>query len=105
MSEKSHELLTKILWAVPERSRDEIEEIVGDDFVKWAKKTSSDLPTLDEKDETHQTMMEIEHLLILSGCRTWRNLLLTFWPSRFGTPREQTYFRFEMQRNFLQGIA
>ena len=34
MSEKSHELLTKILRAVPERSRDELDEIVGEDFVK-----------------------------------------------------------------------
>ena len=34
MSEKTHELLKKILRAVPERSRDEIEEIVGEDFVK-----------------------------------------------------------------------
>ena len=73
MSEKPHELLTKILRAVPERSRDEIEEIVGDNFKKWGegnisefqrKKAkgmmSSDFPTIDEKDETHQTMMEIE---------------------------------------------
>ena len=40
MSEKSHELLTKVLRAVPERPRDEIKEIVGDDFVEWAKETS-----------------------------------------------------------------
>ena len=33
--------------------------------------------TIDEKDETHQTMMEIEPLLIASGCRTWENILLT----------------------------
>ena len=36
MSKKSHELLTKIIRAVPERSRDEIEEIVGEEFVKWS---------------------------------------------------------------------
>ena len=89
MSEKSHELLRKILLAVPERSRDELEELVGEDFVKWAegnisefhkKKArgimSSDFSTIDEKDETHQTMMEIEPLLVASGYRTWRNLLL-----------------------------
>ena len=70
MSEKSHELLKKILRAVPERSKDELEEIVGEDFVKWGegnisefqrKKArrimSSDFPTIDEKDKTHQTMM------------------------------------------------
>ena len=37
---------------------------------------SSDFPTIDEKDETHQTMMEIEPLLVASGYRTWRNILL-----------------------------
>ena len=80
MSEKFHEPLTRILREVPERSRDEIEEIVGEDFVKWEegnisnfqrKKAkgmmSSDFPTIDEKDETHQTMMEIKPLLIASG--------------------------------------
>ena len=34
MSEKSHDLLAKILRVVPERSRDELEEIVGEDFVR-----------------------------------------------------------------------
>ena len=87
MSERSHELLRKMLRAVPERSRDELEEIVGDTFVKWGegnisefqkKKAkgimSSDFPMMDEKDETHQTMMEIEPLLVASGYRTWRNV-------------------------------
>ena len=90
MSEKSHELLTKILRAVSERSRDEMEEIVGEDFVKWGegnisefqrKKAkgimSTDFSTIDEKDEAHQTMLEIEPPLIASDCQTWRNILLT----------------------------
>ena len=34
MSEKSHELLVKILRAAPEGSRDQLEEIVGEDFAK-----------------------------------------------------------------------
>ena len=34
VSGNSHEQLTKILRAVPERSSDEMEEIVGEDFVK-----------------------------------------------------------------------
>ena len=38
---------------------------------------SNDFPTIDEKDETHQTMMEIEPLLIASDYRTWKNILLT----------------------------
>ena len=77
MSEKSHELVRKILGAFPERSSDELEDIVGEDFVKlgegnqlgegsWPKKIgefqkkkargmmSSDFPTIDEKDETHR---------------------------------------------------
>ena len=34
-------------------------------------------PTIDKKDETNQTMMEIEPLLVASVNRTWRNILLT----------------------------
>ena len=83
MSEKSRELLAKILRAVSQRSRDKIEEIVGGDFVNWGegnisefqrKKAkgmmSSNFPTIDQKDEMHQTMIEIEPLLIASGYRT-----------------------------------
>ena len=39
---------------------------------------SSDFRTIDEKVETHQMMMEIEPLLMASGYRTWRNILLTY---------------------------
>ena len=90
MPENAHELLTKIFRAVPERSGNEIEEIVGETFVKLGegnisefprkkakRMMSSDFPTIDEKDETHQTIMEIELLLIAWGCRAWRNILLT----------------------------
>ena len=38
---------------------------------------SGDFPTIDEKDETHQMMMEIEPLLIASGYRIGKNILLT----------------------------
>ena len=31
--------LSKILWVVPERSRDELEEIIGENVVNWAKKS------------------------------------------------------------------
>ena len=37
---------------------------------------ANDFPTIDEKDEIHEMMMEIETLLIASGYRTWRNFLL-----------------------------
>ena len=36
----------------------------------------NDFPTIDVKDETHQTMMEIEPLLIALGYRTRRYVLL-----------------------------
>ena len=90
ISERSHELLRKILRAVPERPRDEVDEIVGEDFVKWGegnisefqkkkakRKTSSNFPTIDKKDETHQALIEIQPLLVASGYRTWRNVMLT----------------------------
>ena len=32
---------------------------------------ANDFTTVDEKDETHLVMMEIEQLLIASGYRTW----------------------------------
>ena len=74
MSEKSHEILNKILRAVPERSRDELEKIVGQRFVKFCdgnlsdfqnKKASGmmaiDYYTIDEKYELHQLMIEKSH--------------------------------------------
>ena len=38
---------------------------------------SSNFPTIEEKDETHQKMMDIEPLLIAPSYRIWRNILLT----------------------------
>ena len=74
-SEKPYELSTKILRAVPEMSKDEIKEIVGEDFVKWdegnisefqrkkAKRMmSSDFPIIDEKDETHTDNIGLSNL-------------------------------------------
>ena len=85
MSKNYHELLTKILRAAPWRSGYELEEIVGENFVKLGngnvndfqkKKTgrmiANDFPTIDTKDETHQMMMEIVQLLIAPAYRTWR---------------------------------
>ena len=43
---------------------------------------SSYFLTIDEKDETHQMMMEIEPQLIASGYRTYRNILLTHGPDQ-----------------------
>ena len=83
---------------------------MGEDFVKWGEGNISDFqkkkargimssvfPTIDEKDETHKTMMEVEPLLGTSGYRTWRNILLTHgqYPCHcltqtFWSPKEQT---------------
>ena len=78
LSEKSHGLLTKILRAVSEKSRIKLEKITRENFVKLGERNISDFqkkeasemmprifPTIDEKDETHQMMMEIELPLII----------------------------------------
>ena len=43
MSEDSNEVLTKILRAVPKRSRDKMEEIVRENLVKWGEGNISDI--------------------------------------------------------------
>ena len=54
MSERSYDLLTKIIWAVPKRSEGELQDIVGEDFMRLSegnvsefqrKKASGVLPT------------------------------------------------------------
>ena len=71
MSEKFYDLFTKILRDVPERSKDELKEIadsvkLGNGNVIGRRKKASrmianDFPTNDEKDETHQMMMEMSY--------------------------------------------
>ena len=90
LSEKSNELMAKILRAVLERSRDALEKIGGKNFVKlldgnvseFQKKKAGGMIakvffTINVKDETHKMMMEIEPLLMALDYRTWRNILLT----------------------------
>ena len=77
-SGKPHELLMKILRAVPERSRDELEKIVGENFVnlndgnvsdfqkrKASGKMANDFITVDEKGERQQMLMNSVVLLNL----------------------------------------
>ena len=103
LTKKSHEFLTKIFRAAPERSRNDLEEIAGENFVKlsdgnfsvFQKKRVSgamanDFTTFDEKDEMHQVMMEIEPLLIASVYRIWRNVLLTHWSTLFTAWRRRS---------------
>ena len=90
MSAKSHELLFKMFAAVPGRTRDELEPILGKKFMvnasenftdlerhKQRNSTATDYNAVDENDETHRVMMEVELLLEASGKRNWRSIILT----------------------------
>ena len=90
MSESSYDLLTKIIRAVPKRSEGELQDIVGEEFMRlsegnvsaFQKKKASralptEFPTMDEKDDVHRIMIEVEPLLRASGYRTRRNILMT----------------------------
>ena len=71
MSEKSFDLLTKIIWAVPKRSEGELQDVVGEEFIRLSESNASEFqkkkasgvlptkfPTMDEKDDVHMIMME-----------------------------------------------
>ena len=89
ISERSYDLLTKIIRAVLKRSEGELQDVVGEEFMRLGegnvsvfKKTASgalptEIPTMDEKDDVHRIMMEVEPLLGASGYRTRRNILKT----------------------------
>ena len=90
MSEKSYELLCKMFSAVPERTKEELESILGTNFMRYVSgnfsdferqkqrgSTVTDYNTVDENDEVHRVMMEVEPLLEASGKRNWRRILLT----------------------------
>ena len=90
MSEKSYDFLAKIIRAVPKRSEGELQDLVSEEFTRlnegnvseFQKQKSSgalptEFPTIEEKDEVHRIMMEVEPLLGASGYRTRRNILMT----------------------------
>ena len=90
MSEKSYELLCKMFSAVPERTKEELVSILGRKFMGYVSgnfsdferqkqrgSTVTDYNTVDENDEVHQVMMEVEPLLEGSGKRNWRSIMLT----------------------------
>ena len=83
MSERSYDLLAKIFRAVPKRSEGELQDVVGEEFMRLNEgnvsefhnqKASGALPTefpvMEEKDDLHRIMMEVEPLLGASGYRT-----------------------------------
>ena len=90
MSEKSYELLCKMFSAVPERTKEELESILGKKFTGYVSGNLSDFErqkqrgltvtdynAVDENDEVHRVMMEVEPLLEASGKRNWRSIMLT----------------------------
>ena len=90
MSETAYDLLAKIIRAVPKRSEGELQDVVGEEFMRlnegnvseFQKQKASgalptEFPTIEEKDEVHRIMMEVEPLLGASGYRTRRNILMT----------------------------
>ena len=82
MSEKFYELLCKLFAAVPGRTNEELEPILGkkfmgyatgnfSDFERYKQKgsTATDYNAVDENDEIHKVMTEVEPLLETSGKR------------------------------------
>ena len=83
MSERSYDLLAKIFRAVPKRSEGELQDVVGEEFLRlnegnvseFQKQKASgalptEFPTIEEKDDLHRNLMEVEPLLGASGYRT-----------------------------------
>ena len=90
MSEKTFELLCKMFSAVPERTIEELESILGKKFLGYASgnfsdferqkqkgSTVTDYNAVDENDGNHRVMMEVEPLLEASGKRNWRSIMST----------------------------
>ena len=88
MSERSYDLLAKIFRAVPKRSEGELQDVVGEEFMRlnegnvseFQKQKASgalptEFPTIEEKDDLHRILMEVEPLLGASGYRTRRNIV------------------------------
>ena len=76
--------------AIPERTKEELESILGKKFMGYVSgnfsdfekqkqrgSTVSDYNAVDENDEIHRVMMEVEPLLEASGKRNWRSIMLT----------------------------
>ena len=90
MSEKSYELLCRMFSSVLESTKEELEPILGKKFMGYANgsfndferrkqkgSTATDYNAVDENDEIHRVLMELEPLLEASGKRNWRSIMLT----------------------------
>ena len=85
---KPYELLWKMFSAVPERTKEELESILGKKFMGYASgnfsnferqkqkgSTVTDYNAVDENDEVHRVMMEVEPLLEACGKRKRRSIM------------------------------
>ena len=74
--------------AVPEKTKEELESILGKKFMGYASgnfsdferqkqrgSTVTDYNAVDENDEVHRVMMEVEPLLEASGKRNWKSIM------------------------------
>ena len=90
MSEKSYELLCKMFSAVPEKTKEDLESILGKKFMGNASGNFSDFErqnqkgstvtaynAVDENDEVQRVMMETEPLLEALGKRNWSSIMST----------------------------
>ena len=90
LSHRSHRLLRKILGAVPGDQREHLSEIWGEELLSLEgentrdferqntiRKTMKSALAMEEKDVTHEKMMELEPLLEASGKRNLRSINLT----------------------------
>ena len=90
MSKKSDELLCKMFSAVEVRTKEELESILRKKFMGYASgnfsdfqrqkqkgSTVTDYNAVDENDEVHRVMMEVEPLQEASGKRNWRSIMST----------------------------
>ena len=83
-------VIVQMFSAVPERTKEELESTLGKKFIgyasgnfsdferqkqKWS--TVTDCNAVDENDEFHRMMMEVEPLLEASGERNWKRIMLT----------------------------
>ena len=90
MSEKSYELLCKMFTAVPEKTKEDLESILGKKFMGNASGNFSDFErqnqkgstvtaynAVDENDEVQRVKMEAEPLLEALGKRNWSSIMST----------------------------
>ena len=84
-------LLCRKFSADPERTKEELESILGKKFMGYVSgnfsdferqkqrgSTVADYNTVYENDEVHRVMIEVEPLLEASGKRNWRSIMLTY---------------------------